>query len=242
MRIPRIYVAGLTKVNDCVTLEGQAAKHLLQVLRVKPGQPVVIFDGGGTEYHAEVLSAARGSVEARIISKAAVSRESNLSITLVQAISRGERMDWVLQKATELGVVRIIPVFSKRSMVKLDQKRLGSRIDHWQAVLAHACEQSGRNRLPELAIPMALTSVMDELPAASDSFYLEPDCDSRFRQLRRSETVNLFVGPEGGFDPEEKVFMTGRGVKPVYLGPRILRTETAGIAAIAALGVLWGDM
>jgi 16S rRNA (uracil1498-N3)-methyltransferase len=242
MRIPRIYVSGLTAINDSVTLEGQAAKHLLQVLRVKPGQPVVIFDGSGTEYQAEILTAARGSVEASVISRAAVSRESNLSITLVQAISRGERMDWVLQKATELGVARIIPVFSKRSMVKLDKKRLESRIEHWQAILAHACEQCGRNRLPELATPMALTSVMDELPAESNSYYLEPDCDSRFRQLGRSETVNLFVGPEGGFDPEEKAFMTGKDVKPVYLGPRILRTETAGIAAIAALGVLWGDM
>ena len=242
MRIPRIYVAGLTAINDSVTLEGQAAKHLLQVLRVKPGQPVVIFDGSGTEYQAEILTATRGSVEASVIARTAVSRESNLSITLVQAISRGERMDWVLQKATELGVASIIPVFSKRSMVKLDNKRLESRTEHWQAILAHACEQSGRSRLPALATPMTLTSVMSELPAGSDSYYLEPHCNSRFRQLDRSETVNLFVGPEGGFDPEEKAFMTGKGVKPVYLGPRILRTETAGIAAIAALGVLWGDM
>ena len=151
-------------------------------------------------------------------------------------------MDWLLQKATELGVSTIYPVFSKRSMVKLDKKRLHTRMQHWQGIIIHACEQCGRNHLPLLNTPLGLSLAVEQLASNASSYFLDASASQRFRQLAQTNSVNLFIGPEGGFEDAEKTFMIDHGVQPVSMGPRVLRTETAGISAIAALGTLWGDM
>ena len=151
-------------------------------------------------------------------------------------------MDWTLQKATELGVTCIVPVFSQRSMVKLDNKRLKSRMQHWQGVIQHACEQCGRNILPELETPRSLAEMLQHLPEKSVNYYLEPESNQHLNSLSAADKVGLFVGPEGGFSPDEKTALQTHGVSPLNLGPRILRTETAAVAAIAAVGVLWGDL
>ena len=159
-----------------------------------------------------------------------------------QAVDRrSERMDWVLQKATELGVSNIMPAYTKRSMVTLDEKRLQSRMRHWLGILTHACEQCGRNTLPTLSPPQTLPDILS-IQSPENCYYLEPDCDSHLRHINKPEKIILIIGPEGGFDPEERQLMKKHNVQPINMGPRILRTETAGIAALAAIGALWGDL
>ena len=242
MRAPRIYVPDLDISRDTVRIDGQAAKHLLQVLRTKPGQQIILFDGSGTESLATVTAVERQTICANINSSHTQNRESNIRITLVQGISRGERMDWTLQKATELGVARIMPVFSQRSMVKLDGKRLLSRMQHWQGIIQHACEQCGRNILPELVTPVTFAESLQDQNNKSTNLYLEPEGGRRLKALSPADNIRLFVGPEGGFSPDEKTAMQTHNVLPLNLGPRILRTETAALAAITAMGVLWGDL
>jgi 16S rRNA (uracil1498-N3)-methyltransferase len=242
MRVPRIYIPDITPAEDIVLLDGQAARHLIKVLRVTTEQPLILFDGSGTEYNAVVVETGTSSLKVQLLSTDSINRESGLCITLVQAISRGDRMDWLLQKTTELGVSNIYPVFSKRSMVKLDKKRLQTRMQHWQGIIIHACEQCGRNRLPHLNIPLGLSTAVEQLASNTSSYFLDANASLRFRQLLQTTSVNLFIGPEGGFEDAEKTFMIDHGVQPVSMGPRTLRTETAGISAVAALGTLWGDM
>ena len=242
MRIPRIYIPNLDPEQSIVKIDGQPAKHLLKVLRVTPEQALVLFDGNNIECSAVVLETAPSSLKVRLLSSDTVNRESNLSITLVQAISRGDRMDWLLQKATELGASEIIPVFSQRSMVKLDKKRMQTRMQHWQGIVIHACEQCGRNQLPIINTPVSLSSAVEQLAEKPGSYFLDSATNLRLRQLTQTESINLFIGPEGGFDDQEKIFMADHGIQAVSMGPRILRTETAGIAAIAAIGALWGDI
>jgi 16S rRNA (uracil1498-N3)-methyltransferase len=241
MRIPRVYLSDISPDTNEVTISGQTGTHLIKVLRVKNGHPVTLFDGRGTEYQAVITEVKRHHITLQINSFKRVSRESPLSITLVQGISRGERMDWVLQKATELGVCHIMPIYTNRSMVSLDEKRLSSRMSHWQGVITHACEQCGRNTLPELYLPTSLPGILDKL-SPSHCYYLEPDCDRHLNQIGKPEKLCLIIGPEGGFDKEERVLMGQHGITPLNMGPRILRTETAAIAALAAIGALWGDL
>lgn len=241
MRIPRVYFPEIPVDDDEVVISGQAGSHLSKVLRLKTGHRVTLFNGCDSEYQATVTKVDRHSIALRIDSHTQVSRESPLSITLVQGISRGERMDWVLQKATELGVSNILPAYTKRSMVILDEKRLQSRMHHWLGVITNACEQCGRNTLPSLSLPESLPDILDK-QAFDNCYYLEPDCDSRLRQINKPENICLIIGPEGGFDPDERELMKKHSVNPINMGPRILRTETAGIAALAAIGVLWGDL
>lgn len=242
MRTPRIYISDLDPAQNIIEIDGQAAKHLLRVLRVTPEQAVILFDGNGIECSAVILETGPSSLKARLLSSATINRESSLCITLFQAISRGDRMDWLLQKATELGVTEINPVFSQRSMVKLDKKRLETRMQHWRGIIIHACEQCGRNQLPVINTPVSLTSAIEQLPEKPASYFLDSTASLRFRQLIQTKSISLFVGPEGGFDEQEKMFMSDHGIQPVSMGPRTLRTETAGISAIAVLGALWGDI
>jgi 16S rRNA (uracil1498-N3)-methyltransferase len=241
MRIHRVYWPQPANTAGEIEIQGQTARHLIRVLRSKTGQQIILFDGQGAEYLATVTAVSRQQVTASISSTTTVDRESPVSVTLIQGISRGERMDWLLQKATELGVHQVIPVYTRRSVVRLDNKRLKSRMAHWQGIITHACEQSGRNILPKLCSPQALVAALDRF-TDDHRYYLDPESHHGFGDMVHAHELTLIIGPEGGFDREEKQLMNDRQVLPVKLGPRILRTETAGMAALAAIGVLWGDL
>ncbi len=246
MRVTRIHVPALLSTGMLLELPAQQGRHLARVLRLPAGAPVTVFNGEGGEFGAVIEGIRRDTVTVRVGAHLAVERESPLRVTLLQGIARGEKMDFILQKATELGVARIVPVASMRSTVRLTRDTAVRKQDHWQSVVASACEQCGRNRVPEVAIPITLTQAMQAagtglklLLAAADQARALP---ALLAGLAESEPVTLLVGPEGGFDPAETRAATGADFAPCRLGPRILRTETAGLAALAALQLLQGDL
>jgi 16S rRNA (uracil1498-N3)-methyltransferase len=244
MRIPRIYVPQPLHPGREVELPVQAGEHIARVLRLERGHPLRLFNGDGGEYSGEIASLAKRAVSARVLSPASTAdRESPLRITLGQGIARGEKMDWILQKATELGVARIVPLITERTEVKLDAERAERRLAHWDAVLASACEQCGRNRLPKLVEPMKLA---DWAAALDDSagvrLALDPHGDVNPRELELGTVATLAVGPEGGLSEHDLAALELAGFRGLRLGPRILRTETAGLAALAALQAIHGDI
>lgn len=244
MRIPRVYVAGALVSGREIDLPAQAGEHLVRVLRLERGHPLVLFNGDGGEYAATITALAKRGVTVQVGERRAdADRESPLRLVLAQGIARGDKMDWVLQKATELGVERIVPLITERTEVRLDADRAERRLAHWQAVLAGACEQSGRNRLPELAAPVRLAHWAASLGAeAGRRLALDPTGDRRASDLPRIEAATLVVGPEGGLSDQDLAVLRQAGFDGLRLGPRILRTETAGLAAIAALQALHGDL
>lgn len=244
MRIPRIYVPQPLRPGREVELPIQAGEHIARVLRLDRGHPLRLFNGDGGEYAGELASLAKRSVTARVLDAAtAPERESPLRITLGQGIARGEKMDWILQKATELGVARIVPLVTDRTEVKLDAERAERRLAHWEAVLASACEQCGRNRLPELAEPMKLADWAASLgEEAGLRLALDPHGDVAARELVVGAQATLAVGPEGGLSEHDLATLDQAGFRGLRLGPRILRTETAGLAALAALQAIHGDL
>ncbi len=236
MRIPRVLLHPLTlEPGAIVSLPGDARHHLGKVLRLQPGHPLHLLDGVGGEFEGELLA----DGEVRIGSATGRQAESPLSVCLIQGISRGQRMDYTLQKAVELGVSAIRPVFCERSVVKLDDKRLARRMDHWQGVIRSACEQSGRTCLPRLEAACGLA----ELPPVSDreGFYLDPQGDGKLIDGGFAARASLVVGPEGGLSDGELATLRDLGFRGVTLGPRILRTETAGVAALAVMQAIQGD-
>ena len=244
MRIPRIYVPQPLRPGREVELPIQAGEHIARVLRLDRGHPVRLFNGDGGEYAGELSSLAKRSVMARVLQSAATpDRESPLRITLGQGIARGEKMDWVLQKATELGVARIVPLITDRTEVKLDAERAERRLSHWEAVIASACEQCGRNRLPELGEPVRLADWAAGLGEESGlRLALDPHGDTGVRDLVVGTIATLAVGPEGGLSEHDLATLDQAGFRGLRLGPRILRTETAGLAALAALQAIHGDL
>ena len=243
MRIPRIHVDHELRPGREVLLPDQAGEHVARVLRLERGAPLILFNGDGYEFDAALASLAKHAVTAEIGEKRTVDRESALPLTLAQAIARGEKMDWILQKATELGVARIVPVVTDRTEVKLDAERAERRMAHWRGVLAAACEQCGRNLLPDLEPPQAMDrwlATLGDAPALR--LALLPEGDVTLRQFPSVENgAILVVGPEGGFTANDVSLLTQAGFHGLRLGPRILRTETAGLAALAALQAIAGD-
>jgi 16S rRNA (uracil1498-N3)-methyltransferase len=244
MRIPRIYVPQPLHPGRVVELPVQAGEHIARVLRLDRGHPLRLFNGDGGEYAGEIASLAKRAVTAHVLEPTpSAERESPLRITLGQGIARGEKMDWILQKATELGVARVVPLVTDRTEVKLDAERAERRLAHWEAVLASACEQCGRNRLPELAELMKLAdwaaSLGDE---AGLRLALDPQGDASTRTLDPGKRATLVVGPEGGLSEHDLATLAQAGFRGLRLGPRILRTETAGLAALAALQAIHGDL
>jgi len=237
-----VALTGLTQLR----LDETAARHA-QVLRLSEGDLVQVFDGLGEEYEARVVSVARHWLELELGPHIAGDPESPLVVTLVQAVSKGERMDWSIQKSVELGVSAIQPVFSARSVVRLDGLRLSRRVEHWQGVIRSACEQSGRRILPALHPPLSLVDYLAGVAAAGAArrLMLAPQASQRLRALEAPPAgmpTLLLVGPEGGFSSEEANTATRVGFVPIGLGPRVLRTETAGVVALAVLQALWGDL
>ena len=244
MRIPRIYVPQPLHPGREVDLPVQAGEHIARVLRLDRGHPLRLFNGDGSEFSGEIASLAKRAVSARVLEPvASADRESPLRITLGQGVARGEKMDWILQKATELGVARIVPLVTDRTEVKLDAERAERRVAHWEAVLASACEQCGRNRLPELAEPMKLGEWAASLgEEAGLRLALDPRGDADARTLDPGTCATLVVGPEGGLSEHDLATLSQAGFRGLRLGPRILRTETAGLAALAALQAIHGDL
>ena len=253
MRLTRVYVDAPLAAGTRVILEGNAASHVTRVLRLRVGEALTLFNGAGGEYAASIEAARGGRLTVAVGEPLAVERESPLTLTLAQGVSRGERMDLVVQKATELGVSAIVPLFTERSVVRLGAQQAERKLNHWRAIAIAACEQSGRNRLPSVAPPVSLADVLrsgaDREGGASGSgvhnlrLLLSPGATSRIDALPRPATsVTVLIGPEGGLTNAEQEAAVAAGFLPVRLGPRVLRTETAAIAALALLQRVFGDL
>jgi 16S rRNA (uracil1498-N3)-methyltransferase len=245
MRITRIHVPGALAAGSEVVLPAQAGEHLTRVLRLEAGAALTLFNGEGGEYAATLAPADGRKVIVRVSRHDAVERESLLDITLLQGVARGERMDLIVQKSTELGVTRIVPVLAERSVVKLDPKQRQRKLAHWRAIAVAACEQCGRNRVPEIREPAALGDSIAMLPADSLRCLLSADGDRSLAAAAAGASQRPFVlliGPEGGLAENERAFARAHGFTGHSLGPRVLRTETAGLAALAVLQSVAGDL
>jgi 16S rRNA (uracil1498-N3)-methyltransferase len=248
MTFPRFFCPRPLAVGTDLALPDNAARHAVRVLRLGVGANLVLFDGGGGEYAARISVVRKDTVLVDVLAWQDRECESPLRITLVQALQAGDKMDMTVQKAVELGVAAIQPVSTRRGVVRLDGERAARRVEHWRGVAASACEQCGRNRVPEVfpLMPLegwlaALASGPAATPAAQQRIMLAPGGVASLSALPPSGEVILLVGAEGGLDPQETMQATSAGFAPVCLGPRILRTETAGLAALASLQTLWGD-
>jgi 16S rRNA (uracil1498-N3)-methyltransferase len=226
-----------------IALPEAAATHVSRVLRLRPGEPLTVFDGRGSVYRAEIATIAGARVTVRLSDRVHETTESPLAVTLIQAVSRGERMDWTLQKATELGVSSIAPVLASRSVVRLDTRQAEAKLRHWQGVVVSACEQSGRSVLPALRAPEPLRAYLDRPAGTGLRLVLDPAAGIELAALPRTDhEIHLLIGPEGGLDDEELEAARSAGFRSVRLGPRVLRTETAGTVALALLQSRWGDL
>jgi 16S rRNA (uracil1498-N3)-methyltransferase len=240
----RVYCPGELAPGRTVSLPPPQAHHVARVLRRRAGDALTLFSGDGAEYAAVIESAAGRGVSVTVGERRLLDRESRLRIVLGQAISAGERMDYTIQKAVELGVAVICPIATARCVVRLDAARAAKRLEHWRSVAIAACEQCGRNRLPGIAAVESLPEWLagGTVRGAALSVLLAPQAAAGLRELPAPEgIVVLLAGPEGGFTAGEQALARARGFVPVRLGPRVLRTETAAVAALAAMQALWGD-
>ncbi|MDH4314215.1 MAG: 16S rRNA (uracil(1498)-N(3))-methyltransferase [Gammaproteobacteria bacterium] len=242
MSMTRLYVPECAKAGEELWLEGERAHYLSRVLRIRSGDSLVVFDGTGGEYETTVGAISRQRVQLLPGEFSPRDIESPLAIRLIQGISRGDRMDIVVQKATELGVWRISPVFTEFSIVRLDPDRQEKKIYHWQRIAQSACEQCGRNVVPQIDSPQPLSALL-EAPPVGTCIALVPGGASGLADLPRVEApLTLLIGPEGGLSEMECARAIEQGFRTLSLGPRILRTETAALAALTVLQVRFGDL
>lgn len=238
--MPRFYCPQPLAPGQQTELPDAVVRHL-RVLRLPEGAPVTLFNGEGGEFEA-VLRLNGKNVQAEILAHLPVERESLLNLQLAQALVASEKMDWVLQKAVELGVNMISPLMMRRCNVSLKGERSEKKYHHWQGVVAAACEQSGRNRMPQVAPLQDLEAWLAQLPAETCRYLLDPEGEPLASVAPVAQApVVLVVGPEGGFAAEEKTLLIQHAFTPVRLGPRVLRTETAALAMVAALQTVAGD-
>jgi len=245
MRSIRIYSLQTLAAETTAELTGTAARHVAQVLRMNSGDPLVLFDGSGAEFTGIIHAAAKDRVVVKLGKARSPARESALKISLWHGLCRSSRMDSVVQKATELGVTEIQPVLTEHGIVRLDSRRASKKTDHWRNVAISACEQSGRVLIPKINAPRPLN---DLLPGAANdgghtAIMCDPEGTSGISQcIKPGRAIILLTGPEGGFSPGEKAAAVAAGFALVSLGPRILRTETAPVAALSILQHLAGDL
>jgi len=238
--MPRFYVDGALRAGTSVPLPDDSAHHAVHVLRVHAGDEITLFNGRGGEYAARIASIQRLTVLVDVLAHRAVERESPLRMVLVQGVSAGERMDFTVRKSVELGVAEIQPVLAASSLARPKGERAAARQTHWQRIAIAACEQCGRNRIP-IVQPMVAAS--DYRGAAGTRILLSPASELRFSQAVKSagDEFTIAAGPEAGFNAQEEAALLDAGFVPARLGARVLRTETAGLAALAALSALRGD-
>lgn len=242
MRKIRIYQPGDYQSGDCFELSAEAGQHVGVVLRKQPGDVLVLFCGDDREFDAVITQAHKKRVQVEITEVRICSRESPRRIHLAQAISKGERMELVMQKAVELGVSSICPIITARSVVKLDKERTEKKQAQWQAIAVAACEQSGRNVVPIVHQPLSLEAYLESSKQLMN-FVLDPRGAKNWRDYDfANNELGLLIGPEGGFSEEELERIINAGFHPLCLGPRILRTETAAITALGVLQAVCGDL
>jgi len=242
MRIPRLYVPEAGKPGDIISVTGQTAHHVTQVLRLRPGATVRLFNGTGQEWEAVLLEGRRTGLRLEIGNVVATVDEPSLSITLAQGIARNDRMDFILQKSVELGVSRIQPLWMQRCQARVSGERLEKRLKHWQGIIISACEQSGRSTLPELSNPADYPTWINEQGNSHIGLMLQPDSKQSLHNLAPpGGDIIILVGPEGGLNPEEQRLASLARFTGIRLGQRTLRTETAALSALAGIHALWGD-
>jgi len=240
MRVSRIYLDQPLTQGQQIRPDERARRYIGQVLRLRPGQSLTLFNGDGTDYAAELLQCDRRECRVLVGEPGDTEPPAPLKVHLAIGISRGERMDFAIQKSVELGVQAITPLHTTRSQVQLAGARLEKRLDHWRGVIVSACEQSGRNRIPCLNPP---ASIQAWLEAHDQGLLLHHAAECSLPELPPpGAALNLLVGPEGGLTPEERAQAVDGGLTAVRLGPRVMRTETAPLAALAAIQTLWGDL
>ncbi len=244
MRLPRIYTPQPLAAGTRIRLDARAAHHVIRVLRLRAGASLRLFNGDGREYRACILGAIKPEVEVEILETSTpdLNPDTGLRFTLIQGVAKGDRMDYALQKAVELGIHRVVPAWTEHGVVKLEKDRLARRTEHWRGILRSASEQCGRRDLPEIEPASELAVIVNRLQDKANRLVLAPQAPLALPSLARPEgDVVILTGPEGGLSETELNFVEARGFMRVRLGPRILRTETAPVAALAALQALWGD-
>ncbi len=242
MRTIRIYQSGHYDVGDVVELSATASQHVGVVLRMQPDDLFTLFCGDNREFLAQISHVTKKKVSARVVEVTSVSRESPRQIHLAQALSKGDRMEWVIQKAVELGVASVTPLFTAHCVVKLDAERLVKKQAQWQSIAIAACEQSGRNQVPVVHPACAYATYLNACHAPT-KWVLHPYAETSWRDhVFVSGDVALLIGPEGGLSEDEIVQAKAHGFMPLSLGPRVLRTETAAIVALSVLQAVAGDL
>lgn len=241
MRNPRIYTSKTLAINTEVSLESNAANHVGRVLRMKIDDPLIIFNSEQGAFQGRVSVVTKNSVVIKIDTIIESNTESPLRIELGQTISRGERMDYAIQKTTEMGIVAITPLFSERCEVKLNPQRQEKRVKHWQQVAISACEQSGRNHIPTINQPVSLSTWLKNR-STDLNFVLYHQATKSLHSYNKPASVSLLIGPEGGLTEEEVIMAEHHHFNGLSIGPRILRTETAPVVAASLLHYLWGDL
>jgi 16S rRNA (uracil1498-N3)-methyltransferase len=242
MRVPRIYEPGPLSSHALLDLSEDGANHIGRVLRMQAGQELVLFDGRGGQYPATIQAVGKKQVQVQLGELDPVEVESPLAIHFGQVISRGDKMEFTIQKSVELGVTVITPLFSERCGVKLNGERLDKKLEQWQKIAISACEQCGRNRIPEIRPAMELAAWLAE-PTEELKLNLHPRAPYSINTLPEpSHGIRLLIGPEGGLSAAEIEQAREQGFADMLLGPRVLRTETAGLTAITALQCRFGDL
>ncbi|KWE60890.1 16S rRNA methyltransferase [Burkholderia ubonensis] len=244
--VPRFFVEAALSAGAVLTLPADVARHA-QVLRLQPGDALVLFDGTGGQYRARLVEIDKRSAVAQLDAFEPAEAEPPYRVTLAQGIAGGDKMDWVIEKAVELGVAAIAPLSTSRGVVRLSGERAEKRVAHWRGIVRASCEQCGRNRVPDVAPVRGFDAWLDALPAARADgelrLLLSPRASIPFASLPDAPpaaSVTLLIGPEGGLSPDEEHAARAHGFTALSLGPRVLRTETAGAAVLAALAARWG--
>ena len=238
MKKIRLYQNTVFKVGDKVNLEKNNEHHLLKVLRFPVDKTITLFNGDGFDYQAIVVSTKK-TCKVEILSQQKNESESSLDLTLAQGIAKGEKMDFLIQKAVELGVKRIIPIQTERCVVRLKADKAAKRIDHWQKIANHACGQSGRSVIVDISLPKTLTELLSK--PNQNGFVLHHRATENLEMMEKSSKATILIGPEGGLSDNEIKEAIKAGFQPILLGKRILRTETASLVAIANMQLLWGS-
>ena len=238
MKKIRLYQNTVFNVGDKVSLEKNNEHHLLKVLRFPVGNIIILFNGDGFDYQA-IVTSTKKTYEVEVISQQKNESESSLDLTLAQGITKGEKMDFLIQKAVELGVTRIIPMQTERCVVRLKMDKVAKRIDHWQKIANHACGQSGRSVIVDVSLPKTLTELLNK--PNHNGFVLHHRATQNLRIMKKPSKATILIGPEGGLSDVEIKQAIEAGFQPLLLGKRILRTETASLVAIANMQLLWGS-